>query len=59
MLNIFSDVPGHSGDPHARNACWIDLLRPTPDEVAQLMAEYSVIVPSREALQETSERVGP
>ena len=38
---------------------WVDLLNPTPDEIAQVAAESGIQVPSRESLQEieTSSRL--
>src|SRR5580698_7457303 len=41
------------------SAFWIDLHNPTPEEIAQVAAEYEIDVPSRESLQEieTSSRL--
>src|SRR6202046_4783229 len=43
----------------AAKAVWIDLLNPSPEEMAQVEAEYGIAVPSRESLQEieTSSRL--
>src|SRR5271165_4205239 len=50
-----------SGDLKAQSArpIWVDLLNPTPDEIARVAAESGIQVPSRESLQEieTSSRL--
>jgi magnesium transporter len=58
MLNIY---PSASGDRTTRNAdaVWVDLLDPSPDEIARVSSECGVAVPSRASLQEieTSSRL--
>ena len=58
MLNTHT---AKSGDLEARSArpIWVDLLNPTPEEIARVAAESGIHVPSRESLQEieTSSRL--
>jgi magnesium transporter len=51
MLNAYTT---RSGDAEAKRAkvFWVDLLNPTPAEIAQVAAEYGFEIPSRESLQE-------
>ncbi len=49
MLNTY---PTPAGAQPASSAVWIDLLDPTPEEIARVASEYQVQVPSRESLQE-------
>jgi magnesium transporter len=51
MLNTFKTT---RGDPAAKrdHPVWIDLLDPTPDEIAAVAAQCGIQVPSRESLQE-------
>ena len=51
MLNVHTTKSGDTAVEHAR-AFWVDLLNPTPVEIAQVAAEYGVEIPSRESLQE-------
>jgi magnesium transporter len=51
MLNIYPIASGALPTP-CKNASWIDLLDPTPEETARVAAECGVHVPSRESLQE-------
>jgi magnesium transporter len=45
--------------PHGAAVFWIDLLSPTPEEVARVTADFGIQVPARESLQEieTSSRL--
>jgi magnesium transporter len=58
MLTIYSNVPAERSS-FGPKAFWIDLFDPTPDETARMASEYSIQVPSRDALQEieTSSRL--
>ena len=51
----------NSGDagPQSAKPYWLDLLNPTPDEIARVKAESGIRVPTRESLQEieTSSRL--
>ncbi len=58
MLNTHIANFGDHKTPSA-SPIWIDLLNPTPDEIARVAAESGIRVPSRESLQEieTSSRL--
>jgi magnesium transporter len=58
MLTVHTDGSPVDGAPRSK-AFWIDLLNPTPEEIARMAAEYQIAVPSRESLQEieTSSRL--
>jgi magnesium transporter len=58
MLTIYSTVPTERSSEGPK-PFWIDLLDPRPDETARMAKEYSIQVPSRDALQEieTSSRL--
>jgi magnesium transporter len=51
MLNIYPIDSGALPTP-CKNASWIDLLDPTPEETARVAAECGLQIPSRESLQE-------
>jgi magnesium transporter len=58
-----SNTSGTAAAAHSRappdRTIWVDLVNPTQDEAARVAAEYRVLIPSRESLQEveTSSRV--
>ena len=58
MLNTYTSADGGPSAQTGRR-CWYDLLNPTAEETARVVAECGVQVPSREALQEieTSSRL--
>src|ERR1700744_3898010 len=58
MLTVYTDAAGQK-EPRGSNVFWVDLRNPTTDEIAQVAADYGVVVPSRESLQEieTSRRL--
>ncbi|MGO9935976.1 MAG: magnesium transporter CorA family protein [Steroidobacteraceae bacterium] len=58
MLYVHIAKSGATGSQSAKPV-WLDLLDPTPDEVARVAAEFGVQVPARESLQEieTSSRL--
>jgi magnesium transporter len=58
MFNTHIAKAGESGSQSAK-PFWVDLLDPTPDEIARVAAESGIQVPSRESLQEieTSSRL--
>jgi magnesium transporter len=58
MLNIHTTAADKTGSRHER-AFWIDLIDPTPDEIARVCSETGIDIPSRAALQEieTSSRL--
>jgi magnesium transporter len=51
MITTFGTKPGDSGAPNG-TPNWIDLLNPTPDEVAAVATEWRIHIPSRDSLQE-------
>jgi magnesium transporter len=51
MITTFGTKSGDSGAPSGAPN-WIDLLNPTPDEVAAVEADWRIHVPSRNSLQE-------
>jgi magnesium transporter len=53
MLITFPDHAGRSDDLEALKAAhWIDLLDPTPEEIARVEAAFGIAIPSRESLVE-------
>jgi magnesium transporter len=58
MMTLHTVATSDGGASHPA-AFWIDLLNPTPAEVAQVEADYHIAVPSRDSLQEieTSSRL--
>jgi magnesium transporter len=58
MLTIHTAAESKSS-PRIARAFWLDLLDPTPEEVARVRSEFNIEVPSRESLQEieTSSRL--
>jgi magnesium transporter len=58
MLNAHIAASGNAPS-HGAKPIWLDLLNPTPDEIAQVAADTAIQVPSRESLQEieTSSRL--
>ncbi len=58
MLTTHCNAPTEKNSPDPE-PFWIDLLNPTADEMARMTREYSIQVPTRDALQEieTSSRL--
>jgi magnesium transporter len=58
MVNTHSAKSGGAG-AQSTNPIWVDLLNPTPEEIARVAAESGIQVPSRDSLQEieTSSRL--
>jgi magnesium transporter len=58
MLNAHTMDSG-SAAGHGVKTYWVDLLNPTPDEIARMATEHRIKVPSRDSLQEieTSSRL--
>lgn len=53
MLITFPDGAGAGGDPAAlATARWVDLVDPTPDEIARVETAFGITLPSRESLVE-------
>jgi magnesium transporter len=52
MLTIYSNDPTDEPRSKSPKPFWVDLLDPTPDEAARMAVDYSIQVPSRDALQE-------
>jgi magnesium transporter len=51
MLNIYSISSGFS-NTQGKEAFWVDLFDPTPEESAKVTSECGISIPSRESLQE-------
>jgi magnesium transporter len=51
MITTFGAKSGDSGAPSG-TPHWIDLLDPTPDEAAEVAAQWGIHIPSRNSLQE-------
>src|ERR1700676_3661378 len=51
MLNAYTSAAGETTTQRG-TPFWIDLLSPTPEEVARVAAESGIRVPTRESLQE-------
>lgn len=58
MLHAHTPEPGDASLPRSK-PFWVDLLSPTPEEMARVAADYEIQVPPRESLQEieTSSRL--
>jgi magnesium transporter len=52
MLSFYPAPPGVSSAGARTETFWIDLIQPTPEEIARVEAEFGVTVPSRGQLDE-------
>lgn len=56
MIKIFKTFGGYTEIPSAENGCWINVTKPTPEEIQRLLTEFQLPEDSINDILDTDER---